>query len=194
MNAKGDAYALRPEAGASLLPATATQDSAPTAARALPRDEVIAGLYRSHYTALVRAAALLVGDVATAEGVVQDSFVAMHHAWWRLRDPNKALPYLRRAVMNRARSVLQHRVVVDRHAPGPAPQPSGTEEEALTMLARSAVLTALDTLPIRQRQVIVLHYFADLSEAQIADAMGIAKGSVKSHTARALDSLWAALR
>jgi RNA polymerase sigma-70 factor (sigma-E family) len=165
----------------------------PEPARPRPRDEAVVALYHSHYVALVRTAVLLVGDVATAEDVVQDSFIAVYHAWWRLRDTGSALPYLRRAVMNRARSVLRQRAA-DRHAGGPAPDVASAEEDALATLARSSVLAALDALSPRQRQVIVLRYYADLSEAQIAGALGVTAGSVKVHATRALDSLRAALR
>jgi RNA polymerase sigma-70 factor (sigma-E family) len=132
--------------------------------------------------------------VATAEDVVQDSFIAMHRGWRRLRDTGRALPYLRRSVINRSRSVLRHRVVSDRQFPMPAPQPPGTEDSALAVVQRSSVLAALRTLPFRQREVMVLRYYADLSEAQIAVALGISRGAVKSHAARAKDSLRAMLR
>jgi RNA polymerase sigma-70 factor (sigma-E family) len=175
--------------GPTACPQRPCEAAPPTGARALPRDEAVTLLYHRHYAALVSATVLLVGDVATAEDVVQDSFIAMHRAWWRLRDTSRALPYLRRSVMNRARSVLQHRGVVDRHGPGPAPGLPSAEEDGLAMLARSSVVTALGALPLRQRQVVVLRYYADLSETQIADALGIATGSVKTHATRALNSL-----
>jgi RNA polymerase sigma-70 factor (sigma-E family) len=152
-------------------------------------DDVVTVMYQAHYAMLVRVAALLVGDVATAEDVVQDAFIAMHRAWWRLRDTSKALPYLRRAVINRSRSVLRHRVVADRHLPLLAPQLPSAEDSALAGIERSSVPAALRALPLRQREVVVLRYYADLSEAQIAAAMGISKGTVKAHAARARDSL-----
>ena len=69
----------------------------------------LVALYEAHYSSLLRLAALLVRDEATAEQIVQDSFVAAHTAWPRLRDNEQALSYLRRCVVNRARSVLRHR-------------------------------------------------------------------------------------
>ncbi len=149
-------------------------------------DRAVTALYTAHYRSLVRLAALLVRDVATAEEVVQDSFVAMHGGWRRLRDSDKALSYLRQSVVNRSRSVLRHRVVVDRNAPKPPPDMPSAEHGAMTLLERSAVVAALRTLPQRQREALVLRYYGDLSEAQIATAMGISKGAVKSHTARAM--------
>ena len=146
-------------------------------------------LYAAHYRSLVRLAALLLRDTATAEEVVQDSFVAMHDGWRRLRDNDKALSYLRQSVVNRSRSVLRHRVVVDRNAPKPAPDMPSAELGAIALLERSAVVTALRTLPARQREALVLRFYGDLSEAQIAAVMGISKGAVKSHTARAMTAL-----
>jgi RNA polymerase sigma-70 factor (sigma-E family) len=152
-------------------------------------DRAVTTIYVSHYRSLVRLAALLVRDVATAEEVVQDSFVAMHTAWRRLRDSDKALSYLRQSVVNRSRSVLRHRMVVDRNAPKPPPDMPSAEQGAITLLERSAVVSALRTLPARQREALVLKFYADLSEAQIASAMGISKGAVKSHTARAIAAM-----
>jgi RNA polymerase sigma-70 factor (sigma-E family) len=151
--------------------------------------QAVTTIYSTHYRSLVRLAVLLVRDVATAEEVVQDSFIAMHSAWRRLRDSDKALSYLRQSVVNRSRSVLRHRVVVDRNAPKPAPDMPSAEQGALSLLERSAVIAALRKLPPRQREALVLKYYADLSEAQIATTMGISQGAVKSHTARGMASL-----
>jgi RNA polymerase sigma-70 factor (sigma-E family) len=152
-------------------------------------DRAVTELYSAHYRSLVRLAALLVRDTGTAEEVVQDSFVAMHGGWSRLRDSEKALSYLRQAVVNRSRSVLRHRVVVDRNAPKPAPDMPSAEHGAFALLERTAVIAALRTLPARQREALVLRFYADMSEAQIADTMQISKGAVKSHTARAMATL-----
>jgi RNA polymerase sigma-70 factor (sigma-E family) len=152
-------------------------------------DRAVTVLYAAHYRSLVRLAALLLRDTATAEEVVQDSFVAMHGGWRRLRDNDKALSYLRQSVVNRSRSVLRHRVVVDRNAPKPPPDMPSAEQGAIILFERSAVVTALRTLPPRQREALVLRFYGDLSEAQIAAAMGISKGAVKSHTARAMTAL-----
>jgi RNA polymerase sigma-70 factor (sigma-E family) len=151
--------------------------------------EVVTEIYMAHYNQLVRLAVMLVHDVQTAEEVVQDAFEAMHLAWRRLRDSEKALSYLRQATVNKSRSVLRHRKVVELHAPKPAPDEQSAEHAALTLLERSAVTSALRALPERQREAIVLRYYGDFSEADIAKAMGISKGAVKSHTARAIAAL-----
>jgi len=180
-----------PVAGAQ--PKLAAPGAAVLGATGQAADEAVTVVYQAHYAVLVRTAAMLVGDVATAEDVVQDCFIAMHRAWWRLRDTSKALPYLRRAVINRSRSVLRHRVVADRHLPLAAPPLASAEDSAPAGMERSSVPAALRALPTRQREVVVLRYYADLSEAQIATAMGISKGAVKAHAARAKDSLRALL-
>ncbi len=152
-------------------------------------DEAIVGLYTAHYRSLVRLAALLLHDTAAAEDVVQDAFVATHHSWRRLRDPENALAYLRQSVVNRSRSRLRHQKVEDRKAPRPMPDAPSAEYGALHAVERSAVMTALRDLPRRQREVLVLRYYSDLSEAQIADALGISSGAVKSHASRGIAAL-----
>jgi RNA polymerase sigma-70 factor (sigma-E family) len=156
-------------------------------------DRAVTEMYSLHYRALVRLAALLVRDTPTAEEVVQDSFVAMHGGWQRLRNAEKGLAYLRQAVVNRARSTLRHRTVVDKNLQEAQPDMPNAEHGALVLLERHAVVAALRKLPERQREVIVLRYYADLSEAEIATAMGISRGAVKSHTARGMTALRAAL-
>jgi RNA polymerase sigma-70 factor (sigma-E family) len=151
--------------------------------------EVVTEIYIEHYKSLVRLALLLVHDVPTAEEVVQDSFEAMHRAWRRVRESDKALAYLRQSVVNRSRSVLRHRTVVDKNAPKPAPDEPSAESGALQAIERLAVIAALRRLPDRQREALVLRYYGDLSEAQIAAAMGISRGAVKSHTARGMSAL-----
>jgi RNA polymerase sigma-70 factor (sigma-E family) len=145
-------------------------------------------LYGAHYQSLVHVAEMVVRDVATAEEVVQDAFVALYGAWSRLRDTGKARAYLQQSVINRSRSVLRHRAVEDKHAPAPATD-SGTEEPVTILLDRYAVVAALRGLPDRQREAVVLRFYADLSEADIAKAMGISRGTVKSHTARGVSAL-----
>lgn len=152
-------------------------------------DGAVTELYSTHYRSLVRLAALLVRDLGTAEEVVQDAFVAMHGGWHRLRDNEKALAYLRQSVVNRSRSVLRHRLVVDRNTPKPPPDMPSAEHGAIARLERSAVIAALRSLPARQREALVLRFYADMSEAQIAEAMQISRGAVKSHTARAMQAL-----
>ena len=135
----------------------------------------------------MRLAVLLLRDQGVAEEVVQDAFVAMHGRWRSLRDPDKALAYLRQTVVNRSRSALRHRGVVERYVarqPAPCPWRSPPTGPSLTADRRTAVLDALRALPTRQREVLALRYYLELSEAEIADALGISRGSVKAHASR----------
>lgn len=152
-------------------------------------DEAVVDLYRAHYAGLVRLSAMLVGDLGTAEEAVQDAFVAMHGSWSRLRDPDKALAYLRQAVVNRSRSKLRHRAVVAKYPQEPPPDVPSAENYAIAAGERAEVLAALRALPRRQRETLVLRYYSDLSEAQIADTLGISPGAVKSHAFRGLAAL-----
>ena len=193
MPGEPDGMVTRPtDVTEALLANPAMSTAAPSMSGAVvgwDADRAVTAIYSEHYRSLVRLAAFLVRDNATAEEVVQDSFVAMHGAWRRLRDTDKALSYLRQSVVNRSRSVLRHRMVVDKNTPKPPPDMPSAEHGAIIQLERSAVVSALRALPERQREALVLRYYGDLSEAQIASVMGISRGAVKSHTARAMAAL-----
>jgi RNA polymerase sigma-70 factor (sigma-E family) len=156
-------------------------------------DHAVIELYSMHYRSLVRLAAMLLRDTPTAEEVVQDAFVAMHAGWHRLKDTDKALAYLRQAVVNKSRSVLRHRLVVEKNLQAAQPDMPSAEHGAFALLERSAVIAALRDLPERQREALVLRYYADLPEAEIAATMGISRGAVKSHTSRGMSALRATL-
>ena len=184
----------RPGAPRAVL--TPRSDAAPSAA-----DAAISALYAAHWNPLVRLAWLLLHDQGAAEDVVQDAFIATHRNYDRIREPAAAVGYLRRAVVNGARSVQRHNVVVRRELIAEAGRAdfadrslaASAEAEALSHLGDGAMLAALNHLPNRQREVLVLRYFADWSEAAIADALGIAPGSVKAHAHRGLAALRARL-
>ncbi len=159
----------------------------------LDADTALTALYTSHYRQLVRLAALLLDDLSTSEEVVQDAYVRMHGSWHRIRDPEAAVGYLRTTVVNLARSRLRRRQVAQRHAPKPMPDAPSAEHGAFERLERERLIHALRQLPPRQRECLVLRYYADLSEAQIAEAMGISPGAVKSHASRGMAALRASL-
>jgi RNA polymerase sigma-70 factor (sigma-E family) len=156
-------------------------------------DQAIAAMYSTEYRSLVRISVVLVGDVGTAEEVVQECFIAMYAAWRRLKNVDKAVNYLRRSVVNRSRSVLRRRIVADKHVPKHEPDMPSAEQGAITQFERTAVIAALRSLPVRQREAIMLRYYLDLSEEEVASAMRISRGAVKSHTARAKAALRAVL-
>lgn len=156
----------------------------PAAATRWDADTAVEELYAAHYRQLVRLAVMLVRDVESAEEVVQDSFVAMHGRWRALKDPDKGLAYLRQTVVNKARSVLRHRGVEGRYIPPVRPDRHGADDDVLVLDRRARVLDALRELPPRQREVLALRFYLDLSEADIASSLGISRGAVKSHASR----------
>lgn len=152
-------------------------------------DEALVELYTAHYKGLVRLATFLLKENGTAEEIVQDAYVAMHASWRKLRDPGKAEAYLRQAVVNRCRSGLRRRKVAEKYAPKPMPDAPSAEYGAIDAFERRSVVDALHKLPTRQREVIVLRYYGQLSEAEIAEALGISQGAVKSHASRGMAAL-----
>lgn len=145
-----------------------------------------ADVFEEHYEPLVRLARLLVDDRGSGEEVVQDAFVRAYRRWDRIDDPAR---YLRRAVVNTARSRLRHRAVVRRYVPPTARAAAPAEDEAVARSEHAAVLAAVRALPRRQRECLVLRYYLDLSEADIATTLGISTGSVKSHSSRGMAAL-----
>jgi RNA polymerase sigma-70 factor (sigma-E family) len=171
--------------------------ASPSGPRPVTADPWLVDLYRSDYRHLVRLAAMLVDDIGTAEELVQDAFVAVarRNGGDGMRDPSAAAAYLRSAVLNRARSQLRKRDVRRRHlrSIGEAASAPSADREVLVAEEHRAVLAALDRLPDRQRQVLVLRYYGELSVADTATALGISAGSVKTHAHRGLAALEVAL-
>lgn len=167
----------------------ATPSSRPAASAPDYVDCAVTALYHEHYASLVRLAAFLVCDRVTAEEIVQDSFVAVHAAWRRRPDPDRALCYLRQAVLSRSRSVPRRRSIVKGNSSGPAPDLPDAEQQAAGAPEFPAIMSALHALPARQREVLVMRYYASLSEAQTAKAMGISEDAVRRHAARATAAL-----
>ncbi|MCX6395640.1 MAG: SigE family RNA polymerase sigma factor [Propionibacteriales bacterium] len=151
-------------------------------------DTALTELYAGHYARLVRLAVLLVREQGLAEDVVQDAFVAMHQRWQRI-DQGTAPAYLAKSVVNRSRSALRHRSVVARNRPEPPPDAAPADTEVLASAHRAAVLDGLAALPTRQREVLVMRYYLDYSEREIANALGISQGAVKSHASRGAAAL-----
>lgn len=160
-------------------------------------DDALTDLYAAHWAALVRLAWLLVRDRGRAEEITQDVFVAAHARMAQLREDGNALAYLRRSVVNGCRSSFRHRGVEERYLraesgrPETPGQQSAESAEAAAIRADEAgsLLGALAQLSSRQREVLILRYYSDLSELQIAETLDISPGSVKSHAHRGLAAL-----
>jgi RNA polymerase sigma-70 factor (sigma-E family) len=157
------------------------------------RDRAITTLFATYHRQLVGFAMLLVDDLATAEDVVQDAFLALHRRWSWMRDPQAAYDYLRTSVLNGARSQLRRRRVRQRHGERPDSAAASAENLAVERADHDEVATQLAMLPTRQREVLVLRYYLDQTEAEIAQTLGISAGSVKQHATRGLAALTARL-
>ena len=158
---------------------------------ALPRDRdaAIAELFAAHHARLVGLARLLVDDLPSAEDVVQDAFAGLVRRWPWLRDKDRAFGYLQSAVVNGARSNLRRRRTEGRARPATVLAARSAEADAVDSDERRRVFAALSDLPTRQRQVLVLRYYLDQPEAEIAATLSISPGSVKQHASRGLAAL-----
>ncbi|MFD8420495.1 SigE family RNA polymerase sigma factor [Streptomyces sp. NPDC059466] len=149
--------------------------------------------YRAHYRSLLGLAALLLDDTASCEDVVQEAFIRVHSARKRVRDPEKTLAYLRQTVVNLSRSALRRRILGLKLLSKPMPDMASAEEGAYDLLERDALKKAMKGLQRRQREVLVLRYFADMTEAQVAETLGISLGSVKAYGSRGIAALRVAM-
>lgn len=170
---------------AELLPEGAEPDE--------PANPALADLFAEHGLGLVRFAFLLVGDQETAEDIVQDAFAAVHRRWARLKDRERILPYLRAAVLNGVRMTWRRHALIRRFRADPERPFWSAEAAALLGETRREVFLAVRALPRRQREAVVLRYYLDLSEPEIAEVMGVSRGTVKSTVSRALRTLAARL-
>jgi RNA polymerase sigma-70 factor (sigma-E family) len=152
-------------------------------------DQFVSYLFRAHGPALLRLALLLVGDQPSAEDVVQEAFIGLHRAMPRLRDQDKALPYLRVAVVNGCRSVHRARRRAAALRPQHEPPVWSAEAAAIAREDRREVLAAIARLPRRPREVLALRYYLGLPDTEIAATLGVSRGTVSSTVSRALTAL-----
>ena len=154
--------------------------------------EAVTWLYQAHVLSLTRMAHVMLGDRAAAEDVVHDAFCGLYLRWYHLADTGKALSYVRSSVLNGCRSVMRRRTPVGSDS---EPPPAASAESAVMARAeRQEIMRAIRQLPPRQREVLVLRYYLDLSDAEIAAVMGIGASSVRSAARRAGQSLGRAMR
>lgn len=163
--------------------------------------EVVAGTtvdhltetYQAHYRSLLGLAALLLDDTASCEDVVQEAFIRVHSARNRVRDREKTLAYLRQTVVNLSRSALRRRILGLKLLSKPMPDMASAEEGAYDLLERDDLIKSMRGLQRRQREVLVLRYFADMTEVQVAETLGISLGSVKAYGSRGIAALRVAM-
>jgi RNA polymerase sigma-70 factor (sigma-E family) len=180
-----------PPPAASALAEPAVAEMLVPEAAGLEREAALARLFDAQYTPMLRLAVLLGAD--DAEDVVAEAFYQLYRRWQKLRNADAAVGYLRSVVVNLARMRLRHLQVVRKHIeknPEHArDRIESAEHEALLREDQRALVGALKQLPARQREALVLRYWLGLKEIEIASAMGISAGAVKSHTARGMAAL-----
>ena len=157
------------------------EDAAPRARQA------VTALYQAHALGLIRLAVVMLGDKAAAEDVVREAFCGLYRRWNQLSDTDKALSYVRSSVINGCRSALRKRRLPLRLRWEPAGE--SAESAVLISEEHQEVLAAMRRLPVRQREAVVLRFYLDLGEEEIAASMRVTRGTVKSTTSRALAAL-----
>lgn len=152
-----------------------------------PREQAVADLFDRHYAPMCRLAYAILGDAPLAEEMVMEALLKTFTGWGRLRDPERADAYLRRAVVNLCRSKIRRKAIESRvnatihhrdERKAPDWDPDRHETSRL-------VWSAVVSLPERQRACVVLRYFEDLPESQIAEILECSVGTVKSQLAKA---------
>ncbi|MEA2477366.1 MAG: hypothetical protein QOF16_1429 [Actinomycetota bacterium] len=156
----------------------------------------IGELYLQHADSAVRFAYLLTGDLAVAEDLVQDAFVRLTGRLVHLRDPEAFDAYLRRTVVNLSNSHFRHkrveRAYLERARTGAGEHVIDAQDRSLE--DRDELWAKLETLSARQRAAIVLRFYEDLSEAEVAQVLKCAPGTVKSLVSRGLEKLRSEMR
>jgi RNA polymerase sigma-70 factor (sigma-E family) len=154
----------------------------------------VAGLFAVHYAELVRLARHLLDQPGDAEDIVMDAFAGLELRWHRVRRRDDAFFYLRASVVNGTRSRLRRlRVARSKLHTQVERDAAPADQAAIVHLEHGIVRAAIRALPTRQREVVVLRYYANASEAEIAQILGISTGSVKTHASRGLRVIAAAL-
>lgn len=171
-------------------PATPADPVAPTVSDPadLEREAALARLFELHYASMLRLAVLLGAD--DPENVVAEAYYQIYRKWRRLRDIEAAEAYLRSTVCNLTRMRIRHLQVARKHVENP-PEESVASAESTALLHddQRVLIDALQQLPARQREALVLRHWLGLKESEIAAAMGISCGSVKTHTSRGIAAL-----
>ncbi len=167
---------------------TETLDATPAA---VDPSALVARMYREEGASLLRLARLFTDDRNAAEDLVQEAFIRLHRSAHRIDDPAKVAPYLRSIVLNLARDHNRRGLMSLRHREPPQPDraPHLPEDVAVTADEGARVVAALRDLAPRQRDCLVLRYYLELSEREIATTLGISPNSVKTHCRRGMAAL-----
>ncbi|MBB5979551.1 SigE family RNA polymerase sigma factor [Kribbella solani] len=150
--------------------------------------DAVSALYGREWRGLVRLAVLVIDDRQTAEDIVQEAFAQLYRRW-PLKDSDKALGYLRTTVLNGSRSTLRRRRVARLYTPPHQAPHDSAESSAVLGEERLQVRQALQALPTRSREVLVLRYYLDLPFEEIADILGISASTARATGSRGLAAL-----
>jgi RNA polymerase sigma-70 factor (sigma-E family) len=150
---------------------------------------VVGEMYQASALSLIRMAFVMLDDLPSAEDVVQEAFCGLYRRWEHVQDTDRAMHYVRRSVLNGCRSVLRRRAVRRRGLLAGPPLAASAEAAVLSGEERDDVVRALGGLPDRQREVLVLRFYLELPDEQIARVMGIGQSTVRSTASRALEAL-----
>ena len=160
-------------------------------AETLDRRAVMEGLYKQEASSLVRLARLFTDDRTAAEDLVQEAFIRLFHSAHRIDDPGRAAAYLRSIVLNLARDHNRRGLLSLRHQDAMTEQalPEEPDVQVVRSESEAEVLDALRSLSPRQRDCLVLRFYMDLSEKEIAATLRISPNSVKTHCQRGMSAL-----
>jgi len=160
-------------------------------ASTVDRQELVESLFASEGAALVRLARIFTDDRNAAEDLVQEAFIRLHRTAHRIRDLDRAAPYLRSIVLNLARDHNRRGLMSLRHQNSlhPVRDPIVPEDQIIRNAGEAQVLDALNALPLRQRQCLVMRFYLELPEKEIADSLDISPNSVKTHCRRGMAAL-----
>ncbi len=156
-------------------------------------DEAVADLFREHGRSLVRLVRFFADDRNAAEDLVQEAFLRFRRSFHRIESPDKALAYLRSIVLNLARDYNRRGLLSLRHRPAEQESAPSPEDRIIMREDQQQVIDALQVVPRRQRDCLVLRYYLDLAVPEISDTLGLSVNSVKTHLRRGLAALEARL-
>lgn len=184
--ASGVSLLMDGNAGAALA---SVRESTPLMASRRMDDALLEAVYERESQSLVGMLWVFTNNKAAAEDLAQEAFVRLALSWHRVQDPAKAGAYLRSIAFNLARSQHRRATTARRHLPSQLPDAVSAEAAALVNEDERELLLALRRLPDRQRECLVLRFYADLEPLQIAATLNLSVNSVKTHLRRGLESL-----
>jgi RNA polymerase sigma-70 factor (sigma-E family) len=167
-------------------PTSARDGAGVVMSRGAGRDRMVEALFDRSYEAMCRLAYVILGDPHTAEEIVMEAMLQTFSGWGRIRNPDSADVYLKRAVVNLCRSRIRRAAIEARVDAavrrGPRPAGKGDQDARETSFV---VWDAVRSLPARQRACVVLRYLEDMTEGQIAEVLDCSVGTVKSQLSKA---------